>query len=253
MAENKETMKCPVCGTANPAGSAFCNDCGALLDPAKKKQMRAQGEGQGKGSKKKSSSGLSPVKTAGIALGVLLVVALVILIASGVFDSPKAGDPHAGHNHAPGEGHGQTNPMAGGNMQIDPQILDMEKQLAATPDNLDLTLNLAHKYFDTGMFEKAVPLYKKYLEKKPTEPDVITDLGVCYFNMQDLKNAEENFKKAIGINPKHQIAHLNMGVIKLTENKTDEATEWLNKAIAIDPGSNAAGQAKNILEKNKNK
>ncbi len=251
MAENKETMNCPVCGSANPVGSAFCSDCGALLDPTKKKQARAKGEGQGKGSKK-SSSRLSPTKTAGIALGVFLVVALFILIGSGIFDSPKATDPHAGHNHPPGEGHDQPAQMGGNNIQIDPQVLDMEKQLAANPENLELMLNLAHKYFDTGAFEKAVPLYKKYLEKKPGEPDVITDLGVCFFNMQDLKSAEENFMKAIGINPKHQIAHLNMGVVKLTENKMSEANEWLNKAIAIDPNSNAAGQAKNILEKNKN-
>lgn len=252
MSEKKEKITCPVCGTINPAGSAFCNDCGALLDPSKKKQARAKGDGQGKGSGK-SSSRLSPGKTAIVSLAVFLVTALFILVGSGVFDSPKATDPHAGHNHPPGEGHDQANPLGGGNIQVDPQVLDMEKQLAATPDNLELMLNLAHKYFDIGAFEKAVPLYTKYLEKKPGEPDVITDLGVCYFNMQDLKKAEDNFKKAIGINPKHQIAHLNMGVVKLTENKMDEANDWLNKAIAIDPNSNAAGQAKNILEKNKNK
>lgn len=251
MSENKDVKNCPVCGTPNGVGSAFCSDCGALLDPSKKKEARAKGEGQGKGSKR-SSSRLSPAKTAGISLGVFLVAALFILTGSGIFESPKPTDPHAGHNHPPGEGHGETNPMGGGNIQIDPQTLDMEKQLAATPDNLELMLNLAHKYFDIGAFEKAVPLYNKYIEKRPGEPDVITDLGVCYFNMQDLKKAEENFMKAIGINPKHQIAHLNMGVVKLTDNKMSEATEWLNKAIALDPNSSAAGQAKNILEKNKN-
>ncbi|MBN8547652.1 MAG: tetratricopeptide repeat protein [Ignavibacteria bacterium] len=253
MAENKDQIKCPVCGTVNPGSATYCNDCGALLNPEKKKMaqknQKEQGASKGKNAGKGTSS--SETKTAGIVLGILLLAGMFILIGSGVFESPKAVDPHAGHNHPPGEGHDQPANPIGKNPALDPQIMNLEKQLAESPDNLDVMLNLAHSYFDSGMFEKAVPLYKKYLEKKPNIPDVIVDLGVCYFNMQDLKQAEESFKKALTIDPKHQIAHLNMGVVSLSNNNKDEATKWLTKTIELDPNSNPAKQAQSILEKNK--
>lgn len=251
MADKKDQIVCPVCGTSNSNTATYCSDCGALLNPEKKKLSKldkANNPGKGKSQRK---GGPSEQKIAGISLGIFLVAGLFILIGAGVFESPKAVDPHAGHNHAPGEGHDQPANPIGGGQQLTPQILEMEKLLAANPEDTKVMLDLAHSYFDTGAFEKAVPLYKKYLEKNPSVPDVIVDLGVCYFNMKDLKLAEENFQKALSIDPKHQIAHLNMGVVNLTADKKEEATKWLNKTIELDPNSNPAKQAKSILEKNK--
>jgi cytochrome c-type biogenesis protein CcmH/NrfG len=251
MAEQNKMISCPICGAENSATAAYCNDCGALLNPEMKKKASKQAVAAGnKQSKKGGKSGKSPEKTAVISLVVLAILAIITLISSGVFDSPSAIDAHAGHNHPPGQHDAPQNQMGSGT-QINTDIMNMEKQLAENPDNIELKLQLAHAYFDAGNFEKAIPLYKDYLVKKPGVPDVLVDLGVCFFNKNDLKQAEDYFKQALTVDPKHQIAHLNMGVVNLTNNKPDEANEWLTKAIAIDPNSNAAKQAQNLIEKNK--
>jgi len=251
MAEQNKMISCPICGTENSATAAYCNDCGALLNPEIKKKASNQAAAAGnKQSKKGRKSGSNPEKTAVISLVVLSILGIIALISSGVFDSPKEIDAHAGHNHPPGQHDAPQNQLGSGT-QINTDIMNMEKQLSENPDNLELKLQLAHAYFDAGNFEKAIPLYKDYLVKKPGVPDVLVDLGVCFFNKNDLKQAEDYFRQALAAEPKHQIAHLNMGVVNLTNNKMDEANDWLTKAIAIDPNSNAAKQAQNLIEKNK--
>ncbi|MBK6680491.1 MAG: tetratricopeptide repeat protein [Ignavibacteriales bacterium] len=254
MAEQNKMISCPICGAENSATAAYCSDCGALLNPEMKKKAGKQanaGTGTGnKQSKRGVKSGSNPEKTALVTLIVFVVLALIALISSGVFDSPSEIDAHAGHNHPPGQHDAPQNQLGSGT-QINTDIMNMEKQLSENPDNLELKLQLAHAYFDAGNFEKAIPLYKDYLVKKPGVPDVLVDLGVCFFNKNDLTQAEDYFKQALTADPKHQIAHLNMGVVNLTNNKMDIANDWLTKAIAIDPNSNAAKQAQNLIEKNK--
>lgn len=243
---------CPICGGENSATAAYCSDCGALLNPEmKKKAVKQFNSAFGTGNKqgKKGEAGGKPEKTAVITLIVLTIFAIIALISSGVFDSPSE-IVSVGDNHQPGQHDAPENQLGSGT-QINPDIMNMEKQLSVNPDNIELKLQLAHAYFDAGNFEKAIPLYKDYLVVKPDVPDVLVDLGVCFFNKNDLIQAEDFFRQALTADPKHQIAHLNMGVVNLTNNKMDEANSWLTKAIAIDPNSNAAKQAQNLIEKNK--
>ena len=92
-------------------------------------------------------------------------------------------------------------------------ILDLEKVVLETPDNVDAWTHLAHLYAKTSQYKKAIKAYNSALQLKPDEPDLIVDLGVAYRRDHQHDKAIEMFDKALTLEPKHEIAHFNKGIV----------------------------------------
>ncbi|MDP3682553.1 MAG: tetratricopeptide repeat protein, partial [Ignavibacteria bacterium] len=178
-------------------------------------------------------------KKIAIVFSVILLLALIILYFSGVFDEPKI----SSENFQPVN---QTQGSGIDLASID-RINQIDAQLKSEPNNFELILQLAHLKNDSGFKEDAIKLYKKYLEKFPDNTDVLVDMGVCYFDLKNYDEAIPAMEKAIKINPKHQIANMNLGIVNLAKGNIEKSKEWLQKAVALDPNSEIGRKAKELL------
>lgn len=96
-------------------------------------------------------------------------------------------------------------------------ILNLEKEVAVNPDNLQAWTQLGDIYFDTGQHEKAIRVYNRSLELKPDDPNVLTDLGVMYRLNGQPELAIASFDKAMALDPRHEQSRFNKGVVLLND------------------------------------
>jgi len=176
-----------------------------------------------------------------IAFAGILIVAVVILITSGVFS--------IGTTSATTESFQNVNqqPSSGIDLNSVSRINELAAQLKADPNNFDLRLQLAHLKNDAGFKDDAINLYKEYLDKFPNNADVLVDMGVCYFDLHRYDEAIPPMEKALKINPKHQIAEMNLGIVNLAKGNIEKSKEWLQKAVDLDPNSEIGRKAKQLL------
>jgi len=259
---NKKTVKiiiCENCGDENPSDNEVCDGCGIKLEgtvtqktvevkkPVTGKVETLQQQKVKKKKKTKPTQKLKPQKgekeidtktiyLIGVVIGIFT---LVILISTGVFDSNVT---TVNNNTSPDQSTGSGIDL--GNIQ---RINDLEAKLNANPDDAETLLELANLKFDSGFYDKAIPLYQRYLEKFPKDADARIDMGVSMYNLSDFDGAIREMKKALEYEPKHQIGHLNLGVINLTAGNIDIAQEWFRKAIELGPNTDAGKRAKELL------
>jgi len=146
----------------------------------------------------------------------MIIVALVALVAGFlvgvVFSSmqaTKTSSPVARQQSAPPPGQsgaGITSEQAN-------QILSLENEVAANPQNLEAWTSLGHIYFDTNRVTKAINAYNKSLELDPNNANVWTDLGVMYRRNNQPNEAIKAFDRAISISPTHEQSRFNKGVV----------------------------------------
>jgi tetratricopeptide (TPR) repeat protein len=227
--EARQSRLCHRCGERNPAEADSCRACGAPLgEPGRKKEKTSAANLERRGNRPLSSGKL----IAGLAL--FLIGGLVVLeLISGKREFPQ----QVPHQH--------EEPAA--NLQALPQIEELEKKVAAKPDDPPLLLQLANTLHDNRFYEKAITYYTKYLRLNPKDADARVDLGICYNDSGNKEEAVRQMKEAIKNNPKHVLAHFNLGIIHLQAREVEEATTWFKKTIELAPGSEAAERARRLI------
>jgi cytochrome c-type biogenesis protein CcmH/NrfG len=93
------------------------------------------------------------------------------------------------------------------------RIADLEKKLAAEPDDLGTLVQLGNDYFDLGDHAKAVAAYKKALQIDPRNADVITDMGICYRKLGKPEESVKAFRRALEVDAEHAMALFNLGIV----------------------------------------
>lgn len=259
---NKKTVEiivCENCGDENPSDNKVCVGCGIKLDRTVTKETvevkkpetgKVETPQQQKVKKKKKTQPTQKLKIKkeekeidtkkiyliGVVIGIFT---LVILFSSGIFDSNVT------------TVNNKTNPNQSTGSGIDlsniQRINDLEAKLNANPDDVEALLELANLNFDSGFYDKAIPLYQRYLDKIPEDADARIDMGVSMYNLSDFDGAIREMKKALEYEPKHQIGHLNLGVVNLTAGNIDVAKEWFRKALELGPNTSAGKRAKELL------
>ena len=117
-------------------------------------------------------------------------------------------------------------------------ILALEKEVAADPNNTDTWTRLGNLYFDTDNFESAIRAYEKSLSQNPNNANVQTDLGVMYRRNGQPKKAVEAFDRAIKIDPKHEVSRFNKGIVLLHDlNDKEGALKAWEELIAVNPAA----------------
>lgn len=93
------------------------------------------------------------------------------------------------------------------------RIAGLEKMLAASPDNVQVLIQLGNDYSDAGNHAKAVETYQRVLQIDPRNADVLTDMGVSYRKLGKPEDAVASFQRALEIDPNHAISLFNLGIV----------------------------------------
>ena len=249
---NKEVIICKNCGEENPIENINCFSCGIPLKGNKnKKQISEKYRGKknnrkesentksSKSENKKSGEKVLDTKLILIISSVIIVIFILALLITGVFDSYVQSNLTQVNNRS------NDSDISLENMN---EINNLENKIKANPGDMDSTLHLAHLQQDSKLFDKAINNYKKYLEKNPEDADARVDMGICFYNLGDYKSAINEMETAIKYQPKHQIAYLNLGIVNLTAQNIEASKEWFRKAVELDPNSEAGKRAQELLK-----
>ena len=258
-------IACDNCGEENSADNSLCESCGVKLKgsishtistkdksrrdkPELKKTTPSSNHHKYKSKQRKHKANKNTEvkkekefdsKKIFIIATVITLFIIVTILSTGVLDSGVSTVPNNIKNsQSTGSG------IDLNNVQL---MNELESKLAANPDDSETLLKLAHLKNDSGFYDKAIPLYQRYLEQFPSNADARIDMGVCMFNLGDYDNAIKEMKKALEYEPNHQIGHLNLGVVNLTAGNVDEAKRWFQKAIDLGPGTDIGKRAKDLL------
>ncbi|MCZ6702241.1 MAG: zinc ribbon domain-containing protein [Ignavibacteria bacterium] len=257
---------CDNCGEENSSANKICDGCGVKLKGAvsskpieRKKVQTTKKEIVRSGKsypKQKNNAAKRKVKTQRkttiakeekvidskkiyLIVAVIGIFTIVVLVSSGVFDSNvTTQNIDSSTNQSSGSGINLNN------IQL---INNLEAELNANPDDTKTLLKLADLNNDSGFYEKAIPLYKRYLKKIPSDADARIDMGVCFYNIGNYDASIKEMKTALEHESNHQIGHLNLGVVNLTAGNVDVAKEWFQKAIELGPDTEVGKKAKNLL------
>jgi len=260
-----EIIVCENCGDENPSDNEICDGCGIkltgaviqkeveVIEPVTKKVVKPHPKRSAEQQKVRKKKKTKPTKKEVpqkeekefdtkkiyLIIAVISIFILIILFSSGVFDSSVTTvNTKVNPNQSSGSG------IDLGSLQ---KINNLEAKLNANPDDTKTLLELAHLNNDSGFYDKAIPLYQRYLQKFPEDADARIDMGVCMYNLSDFDNAIIEMKKALEYEPNHQIGHLNLGVVNLTLGNSDEAKKWLQKAYDLGPETDVGKRAKELL------
>jgi len=173
-----------------------------------------------------------------IKLNTALILALVCLvvgfIGGNIYSVYKAGSDQPNvqaYNPTPGN---NQRPMVDANRTQ--QILLLVKQAESDPNNAATWLQLGDLYYDSGITQKAIRAYNKYLVLNPSNPDVWTDLGVMYRRNKQPQEAIAAFEKAMAISPIHEQSRFNKGVVLMNDlNNRDGAGKIWTELLKINP------------------
>lgn len=134
------------------------------------------------------------------------------------------------------------------------RILARANQL--NPKDHDVTVRLAHSYFDTGYFgkdnkafEKARETYAKALVLKPADADVQTEIAMTYFLLAppDYGRAISEFEKTLKIDPKYEKALVFLTQSYIKTGKIAEAQNTLARLREANPGSSSISELASLI------
>jgi tetratricopeptide (TPR) repeat protein len=168
----------------------------------------------------------------------IIGVFILALVFSGFFDAEVKKNVSQMNNQPSGSGVNLAN------ME---EINKLETAVNANPDDMESTLHLAHLLQDSGLYEKAINNYNKYLTKNPENADARVDMAICYYNLGDNTTAISEMESALKYQPKHQIAHLNLGIVNLASRNISASKDWFQKTVELDPNSEAGKRATELL------
>jgi tetratricopeptide (TPR) repeat protein len=116
------------------------------------------------------------------------------------------------------------------------RALPLYKQVLQTnPGHLGSLLTAGVCSSRQGATEKAVEYYQSLIERAPDFYLVHFDLGVVYFQLERWEKAEMEYRRAVELNPSFGKAYQNLGLLYLNRGETDRAIGAFEKAVENNP------------------
>lgn len=252
--KSEKFIVCENCGEDNLATSGNCSSCGVKLKgsivekgitktESLKKQNKTKQQTKGKKVAKESVQNQNEKTLDGkkiLFVSSIVIIALVFLLfRKELFDSSVNQNEQQVNNQSSGTGIDLSNLN---------EITELENTVKANPNDKSSIVQLANLLQDSGLYDRAIIYYKKYLELDPTDSNARVDMGICFYNVNDFQSAIAEMEAALKYQPKHQLAHLNLGIVNLTAGNIDVSKEWFRKAFEIDPNSQAGKRAQELLQ-----
>jgi tetratricopeptide (TPR) repeat protein len=233
---------CTQCGSVLTRKDLLCPSCGVAVDwtdegvlietPSNKDIPKKDVRGN-----KSSRNNISSFWSSKSIFGAVAIIALVI-IAYAVLDERRPSVDIVQQQ--------ATQPISAP-LQLPTEIQELENSVAANPDDMSLTLQLANAFHDRLLYENAIPYYKTYLVMNPKDANARVDLGICYKELGNFTEAENEMKTALHYVPNHLNAHFNLGIVYLSEGNIRESNIWFKRTVALDPTSEVGKRAQQLL------
>lgn len=224
----RKDISCPSCGVA-----VDWVDAAAEFDTASQKNATKK-EIQENESQIKKSSGILSSQLILVASAVVVLAVVVYIEFLEKRPSPEISQQDSGQTMSAPK-------------QLPAEVQELENSVAANPDDMSLTLQLANQMQDYNLFERAIPYYKVYLKMNPNNADVRVDMGICYKELGNFTEAEGEMKMALHYVPNHLNAHFNLGIVYLSEGNIEEANKWFKETVALNPNSEVGKRAQQLL------
>jgi tetratricopeptide (TPR) repeat protein len=125
--------------------------------------------------------------------------------------------------------------QAGANGEALKQKEQLDKLVAAHPDDERAHFNLGGYHFGQQEFAKAIEHYKKATELAPNYSPAYNILGYAYRQNGDYTNAEQAFKKYIELIPNDPNPYDSYAELLLKMGKYEDSITQYRKALSIDP------------------
>lgn len=180
---------------------------------------------------------VQPVVTA-LILAVIIAIGFILYLS---FDKPdvfaeieKQADPHA---------------LQTDQAELNAKRLRFQKEIDSllmiretNPDDEEVLLHLANRYYDIEDWGRSMPLYGAYLQIHPENVDARVDFAFTVAQATgDYTRAIEEIEKGLKYDPKHVHALFNAGILSLRANMT-------NKDLALKTAGAYFIRAKSIAE-----
>ena len=161
----------------------------------------------------------------------------------------------AAHTFADTEGREQLMSMAlqtGGNTQVQEATreaflrlaeAEMQKQLAATPNDARYHLFMGMFYRAVGQFDAAVRELTEAVRLTPAKPSMLANLGSLYLEHKDTAKAIEIFKVAFEFDTRNQEVGRLLADAYVQSGDRARAVELIRQMITADPGYAGPGEA----------
>ena len=225
-----DTVRCPGCGTENPAGAASCRACNLPLteEAGSRAPLAPTPAPQGREPpvvvrRLRPIRPRRPRPAAGQSLALWLLfgtfcAGVVLYYAITGFQKNNAG--------APVEGSSEDQQKAADQLRA---------ALARDSTNLEARIDLANLLYDTGNWSDAIINYRSAIAKDSTRTTALVDLGVCYFNLGATAEAERLFQIALRREPNQPVALFNLGIESQQRNDHQAAQAYFHRAMMSNP------------------
>lgn len=117
-------------------------------------------------------------------------------------------------------------------------------QLPDDPKELE---RLGSQYFETGIYDKALEIYDKILQKTPGNVDIYNDMGLALHYMKRSDEAVNILKKGTQIVPSYQRIWLSLGFVLISTGRNDEAKSALKRASELNPETDMGQEARKMM------
>ena len=239
-----ETVTCPDCGAANPAGADQCRNCnfpfGAATRPAAAPQETAPEEPPPADAPSEEPQ-VSETSTSAVPLlrpqrprrsrpdamqpvqmqiwlfvGIAVVLGFVYFAAQGFWNT-------------------HVTPVEGASGPEQQRADLARKVLEKDSTNVAARIELGNVLYDTGNWSEAIVHYRSAERLDPHRSTTVVDMGVCYYNLGAFVTAESLFTHALEIDPKQVFALFNLGIVAESREDWNGAIEFFHRVMELNP------------------
>lgn len=186
----------------------------------------------------------------------VLVVGAVVGYAVGQKQEAPAADPHAGHNHAEGEGHeGEQmppdHPQVPDRVPVD--VAAMEARLKANPKDVDALLSILEEHAAQGKADQVVPRLDEAARLAADSVPALLRFADLASSVEQGPKALEAAEAAVRKDPRSPEAHRLAGMIAWhVMNDNERAIRYWTKYLELAPNAPNAELIRRTIEALKN-
>jgi predicted CXXCH cytochrome family protein len=108
------------------------------------------------------------------------------------------------------------------------------------PDRMEFYLQLADAWKDSGVMEKALPLYEEAVRREPNSLIALQRFGFALRSSKQLERATEILKRVLAADSRDAPTWHQLGLVYLDQGSTSDALAAFQRAIDLDPDMSEA-------------
>ncbi len=221
-----DTLNCPSCGQAIPAGSDSCPSCNFPLKPVAAPPRPGAGPAEAPvvierplpRRPRRAPAANAQSMTLWLVFGAIAAAAVIYV----AFQSTLQNRPAAPT-------------VEGANQDMQKHVAELTATLARDSTNVDARQHLADILYDTANWNDAIVQYRSVIRQDSSRATALVDLGVCYYNLGFVDIAKRHFELGLQRQSDHPVALFNLGIVAERQNDLENALKYYHRAMQSNP------------------